>query len=190
MERLVTQEKDLGVIERGLTELNTVASRLVLGTSVSWALAQPVAEMLVLMADHPNPVKVVNAMKRRNKILRENPEAAQQLSYLADAPLGLDPATKVVMDRQKVSAGGIKELKRTVWYQALVDMANLRTLGQIDRWKGAAIRETGTLLEIDRALTHTTRGAKAVKGLVDDIEVVANHLKPLDDAGRDRKSVV
>jgi hypothetical protein len=188
--RAVAQERDLNGLDKFFSAANTVASRLVLGTSVSWMLAQPIAEGLVLAADHPNPVKIVNAIKRRQQLIAENPEIARQLAYLAGSPLGIDPATKVIrdrsIDRQSETAKGIKEFNRTTAGQQLTDLAMLRTLGNIDRWKGAIIREAGTLLEIDRSLSRGQRGAKAVKGQLDEIERVADLLEPLTDAERIR----
>ena len=185
MDRMIKQERDLNGWDKLFSGMNTLQSRTLLGMSVSWALAQPIAEFLVLWADHPNLAKIYSAWQRERDIMRDpTSPAAQQLSYISGAPLGLDPVTKQLKDRQKETSAGVKAFKRTLGHQLLVNGMTLRTLGTIDRWKGAHIRRTGTLLEIDREVSHIRRVSKAAKGLVDEVEQVAGLLKNLDDTGR------
>jgi hypothetical protein len=185
MKRLIAQERDLGFLDNVAMKMNTVQSRVLLGTSVSWLLAQPIAEMLVLMADHPNPIKIANAMRREAEIMR-NPrsQTARELNYMSGGSLGLDPVTKTLKDRQGSVNDGVKAWKRGLGHQLAIEGMTLRTLGTIDRWKGNHIRRTGVLLEIDREVSHIRRLSKAAKGLVDEVEQVSGILKNLDDTGR------
>jgi hypothetical protein len=186
--RLWEQEQALsGKMWKALEELNSWASRLVLGTSFSWAFAQPIAEFLVLAADNPRVIPDLVKLARRRKALMKKGdiESARLLSYFSDSTLGADTASRRMSDMQRNAGDSIREMRDQTWmgYQ-LKMLAELRTLGNIDKLKGAWIREVGVLAKLDQELSFLTRAAKAVKGQMDEIEKVADKLKGMTDAQR------
>lgn len=185
VDRIIQQENDLHFAERVLTELGLLSSRLTLGTSVGWAAAQPIAEMLTLMAAYPNPIKVIKGFAARQRLMASDPEAARNLRMLAGNTLGTDPATAAALGRNSAASRVMREFGRSPEGELARQIAHLEVLGKIDRWKGAAIREVGVLMEIDKNLKQSVRSSKAVTGMDDQIENIADDLAAIPtDAGR------
>jgi hypothetical protein len=84
------QDKDLEGVAAALYRLNRVSTRMVLGYSFAWMFSQVIAEMLLLVVEHPT--RAVPALLKARKFQREGGMAAQQLARLAGSTPGPNPA--------------------------------------------------------------------------------------------------
>lgn len=166
---VVDSERKLKGVERILYEFNKVSSRLVLGTSISWMLAQPIAEFLILIMDQSNPARLLRAAKRV-KTLRKSEEGRRALALLSGSTYGaardLRASTRLQQDYNRA----VKELNDMPITSIVKEAVRLETLGRVDRWKGAWIREIGAAAELDREQSSLRRAAKAFIGNKDAIE--------------------
>jgi hypothetical protein len=187
--RLFDQEKTFdSTFWRSVEAVNRWASKLVLGTSVSWVLAQPIAEFLVLAADNPRVMsrQIISLARRRARLIESGDlEGLRLLSFFADSTLGNDTITKRQQGGQTTARDAVREMRdQTFMGLQLQQLAKLETFGNIDRVKGAWIREVGVLAALDRELSFLTRASKAIKGQMDEIEKVADRLSKMSDAER------
>ena len=173
-ERLLNSSKWRKVFQTA----NAIQSRLILGTSASWLFAQPIAELLPMLAD--NPVGITKALAKFPEIMKD-PVARRGLHKLAGNALGTDIKMSQTLSAvsQAEVAAGLKALRATPAGIALREIMSLKTLGQIDRARGAFYREIGFIAEMDRELSATRRSAKAIVGTFDEMEKVANKMKNL-----------
>lgn len=84
------QDKDLEGVAAALYRLNRVSTRMVLGYSFAWMFSQVIAEMLLLVVEHPT--RAVPALLKARKFQLEGGMAAQQLARLAGSTPGPNPA--------------------------------------------------------------------------------------------------
>lgn len=172
--------KSLEGVFKFFNKMNGIGSRLVLNTSVAWLMAQPVAEMLVLLMHDPNPARLIRAMKVV-KDAHDDPELMKALARGSDSAL----ARETLQQDNKVYQGQAydtaKVLKRSPVGAMAADLATARTMAYIDRAKGGWIRKVGYAAEVDRELNSTVRQfGRAVAGTMDDIEGVAGKLRTMD----------
>jgi hypothetical protein len=152
-------------------ELNRFTSRVVLGTSPSWALAQPIAELLVQVSDNPNPRRLIRAY-REAAANRKNPDTsvARGQAHLAGTSLGIAREYSNAKTAQKDINAALKVEREYPGWRMVKETVALEQLGKFDRWKGSLIREAGLLAELDRELSTLRRTAKAIQGNYDVIE--------------------
>lgn len=190
-------QMELTTFEAFFFQLNRIASRLVLGTSLSWMFAQPFAELAVLLAQHP--MRTWTSLAEVKKLRREGGEAAMALSRIAQTTPGPNPAasqrTRLGTNQAQrdfaTATGFFKKLPQLKMFDHLdaerpmnrgaisqfgADLVTLRGPGIFDRWKSGMIREAGVLAELDMNLSDFARAGKAVRGQIDLIEVNANKL--------------
>lgn len=180
-DRIKAQEQEVGKV---LEFIGRWSSKLTLGTSLGWALTQPFAETLTLLASHPNPAAFRRAWLARQEILRADPEAASLLRYASGTTLGTDVVTTARLRNYDATGRAVRQMKDTPEGEMIRKIMRLEALGDIDRWKGAAIRELGALMEIERNLKGSVRAAKATWGQMDAIEKIADKLAPMTQAER------
>lgn len=126
------QDADLNGAERFFFQVNRAASRLVLGTSVSWMFAQVFAELGVLAAQHPG--RMWKALSEAWDIREEGGPGARTVAAIAQSSPGANPA---VSRRTRLTANAEQ--------RAFVD-----SLDAIKRWSGfhsfltAAVKLTRT----------------------------------------------
>lgn len=190
--------RDMNGFEQVFFALNRVSSRLVLGSSLAWMFAQPIAEMLVAVAEHP--VKIWPALIETRRIQKEGGAAAASLARQAQSTPGANPISgrraRLGFDqaqRDFAAATGFAKLSpffklinlgdpdrprgtRSWAKQQAVDAATFKLPGKFDRWKAAWIREAGVLAELDSQLSGFTRAGNAVRGQITLIETHANKL--------------
>lgn len=181
-EERMYQSKLLAVFAKG----NTLVSKAVLGTSFAWAFAQPIAEWLVWAADDPKgAARFMELRTRRAQAIAEDPESARRLAYLAATTLGTDSiSSRSTRSFHNETSQTIKLARQTDIGYLIEEIVKIRALGNLDKMKGAAIREFAVLAAIDKNLSTLGRSAKAVKGQMDEIEKVADKLKNMSDAER------
>jgi hypothetical protein len=194
-------QADMTDFEKLMFQFNRISSRLVLGTSLAWMLAQPFAEMAVLLAQHP--VRGPMAFPKVAEIRRKGGEAAVSLARVAQSPVGPNPATSrraaagvrpSQRDWQKATAFAkalpffndlfdpvetAGSMRRGLGKQTALDVAWLRAPGIFDRWKGSWIREAGVLAEMDYSLSQFVSAGKAVRGQMDLIEANSGKLRAM-----------
>ncbi|HNJ79085.1 MAG TPA: hypothetical protein PKX56_06990, partial [Marmoricola sp.] len=175
LKRMIDTEQKInsGAANKAWMYAMSIPSRLVLGTSPAWLFAQPVAEMSILLSDHP--VRTFKAMYEHWKM--SDPEEIQGLKMLAGNNLGTDLMHSTW--GQRMVSKGVKGYRQTPMGHIIKDMATLKGLGKLDRAKGAWIREVGVLAELDRELSVFRRASKAIMGQMDDIEKVAGKLSKM-----------
>lgn len=176
LRRMIEAEEKMG---KGMSKawrwIEALPARLVLGTSPSWLFAQPIAEFLVLLADHPE--RTFKAIYEHWNMNKRDPEAFASLKMIAGNSLGTD---LIQSSRgQAMIAKGIKGYRATIQGQLIKEIATLQSLGKIDRAKSGYIRELGVLAEMDRELSSFRRQSKAIMGQMDGIEKVADTLSRL-----------
>jgi hypothetical protein len=189
---LKKQQAQLNIVEKGLFELNRISSRLVLGTSLSWMLAQPVAELAVLAAQHP--IRMWPALAEARKLQKLNGDGWLAAATLARGLPGTDP---IVENRNKPTTLSndaarykelfgimkklpgwmvIEQMQRTRKQELAAQVTNLGLFGRFDKWKGAWIREAGLLAELDSSLKGMRKASNAIKGQMDAMEKVSTKL--------------
>ena len=181
-EERMFQSKLLAIAAAG----NTLVSKLVLGTSFGWAFAQPIAEWLVWAADDPKgAASFAQLRQRRIQAIAEDPESARRLAYFAATTLGTDSiSSRSTRSFHNEASEAVRLARQTDPGYLIEEIVKLRALGNLDKMKGAAIREFAVLAAIDKNLSTLGRSAKAVKGQLDEIEKVADKLKNMTDAQR------
>ena len=169
-----------------VAKVNSLVTSAVLGTSFAWLFAQPIAEWLVWAADNPKAaMQFMQLRARRAQAIADDPESARRLGYFAATTLGTDSITsRSSRVMQGETSAAIKLARQTDLGYLIDEIVKIRALGNLDKMKGAAIREFAVLAEIDRNLSTLGRSAKAVKGQFDEIEKVADRLKNMTDAQR------
>jgi len=160
--------------------INGVGSRLVLNTSFAWMMAQPVAEMLVLLMHDPNPARLIRAMKVV-KDAHKDPDLMKALARGSDAALAREGLTQSNKAYQGSVFDSANVLKRSPIGLLARDFGTLRMPAYIDRAKGGWIRKVGYAAEVDRELNSTVRQfGRAVAGTMDDIQSVSGELRKMD----------
>lgn len=164
---------------RWLNRANGVASRLVLNTSLSWMVAQPIAEMFVLLMTHPNPVRLVKAMRLVAKSA-DDPLLARSLGKGADAVATRQTIGSDAKQYQGSTHDMTKAMNETPLKVIAKSIGSLDAPAYIDRKKGAWIRKVGYAAEVDRELNSKVRQfAKAWSGTVDEIDKISDKLRHL-----------
>jgi hypothetical protein len=179
-------EEELGKWDSFFLAVNRLNSKLVLGMSPSWALAQPIAEMLILWADHPNPVKLLKAAQEVKRI-HDGPDSAAQrgLAMLAGNSVGISRSIRNTQMFHKDAEAGLKAINKTYGHMLMKEVATLeKPLGALDRKKGAFIREMGVLAEIDRELSTFRQVSKALMDNTDAMTEVSGILKNMNAEDR------
>ena len=174
--RVSKENQDVHKTIQVLQALGTVSSKLTLGTSVGWLLTQFGAETLTLALSHPNPASWARAWKVRAQLLENDPEAMEWLRFAAGNTLGTNVVTTSKMRDMDVTGRAFEHMKSTPMGSQMKALRKLEILGNIDRLKGAAIREVGAIMEIERNLKQSTRAAKATWDAMDAIEKVADRM--------------
>jgi hypothetical protein len=167
--------------DKALYGLNRLSSRIVLGTSPSWALAQPIAEMLILVADQPNLVRLTKAWRQVGQ-MRKDPELARGLARLAGNNMGVSRQLRGADQNQADYKAAMKALRMTPAGQFMREAAKLEVLGKFDKWKAGWIREVGVVAELDRELSVLRRSGKALSDQMDAIEEYADLLSTMTRA--------
>ena len=175
LKRMIDTEQKInsGAANKAWMYAMSIPSRLVLGTSPAWLFAQPVAEMSILLSDHP--VRTFKAMYEHWKM--SDPEEIQGLKMLAGNNLGTDLMHSTW--GQRMVSKGVKGYRQTPMGHIIKDGATLKGLGKLDRAKGAWIREVGVLAELDRELSVFRRASKAIMGQMDDIQKVSGKMSKM-----------
>ena len=179
-------EEELGKWDSFFLQVNRLNSKLVLGMSPSWALAQPIAEMLILWADHPNPVKLLKAAQEVKRI-HDGPDSAAKrgLAMLAGNSVGISRSIRNTQMFHKDAEAGLKAINKTYGHMLMKEVATLeKPLGALDRKKGAFIREMGVLAEIDRELSTFRQVSKALMDNTDAMTEVSGILKSMNAEDR------
>jgi len=167
--------------DKALYALNRLSSRVVLGTSPSWALAQPIAEMLILVADQPNLIRLTKAWRQVGQ-MRKDPELARGLATLAGNNMGVSRQMRGADQNQADYQAAMKALRMTPAGQFMREAAKLEVLGKFDKWKAGWIREVGVVAELDRELSVMRRAGKALSDQTDAIEEYAGLLSTMTRA--------
>ena len=175
LKRMIDTEQRInsGAANKAWIYAMSIPSRLVLGTSPAWLFAQPIAEMSILLSDHP--VRTFKAIYEHWKM--SDPEEIRGLKMVAGNNLGTDLMHSTW--GQRMVSKGVKGYRQTPMGHIIKDGATLKGLGKLDRAKGAWIREVGVLAELDRELSFFRRTSKAIMGQMDDIEKVAGKLSTM-----------
>jgi hypothetical protein len=140
-------------------------------------LTQPMAEMMHLLASHPNPRAVRRAYWQRKAMMELDPEAYAMLQYASSTTLGTNTLTTRLLDNHAATGQFTEHFRESYEGQVIKDILKLETLGRLDRAKGTFIRELGTLMELESNMTGLARTAKAIKGQNDAIENIAHVLE-------------
>jgi len=177
--------KELGPVLKKLEWFGRLQSKLTLGTSIGWLATQPFAEMLTLMASHPNPIAWLRAWEDRGKILQDtNPDSALMLRYMSGSQIGTDVVTTRMLQDHDAVGEAARNLKLSPFGEYVRKIGKLELFGEIDRAKGAVIRELGALMELDSNMKGLKRSAKATWNQMDAIEKIADILAPMTQAER------
>ncbi len=140
------------------------ASRAVLGYSPSWLMAQPIAESIQGLAAVTNPIRHIQGRKALNKMtpeqrrkFREQVGATSGTSDIRQAIQTLDPRSK---DFNK----DIEFLGRNPASRVARGLATGRYASNLDRRKGAAIREQVAAAHLAREFSTFRNGIKGLIG--------------------------
>ena len=163
-----------------LSEVNGLGSRAVLNTSFAWMMAQPVAEMLVLLMDHPSPTRLIKSMKIV-KQAHDDPTLARALATGSDSALSRETISSNSKAYQGSTHDATTAMKETPISALAKSMGTLDMPAYIDRAKGGWIRKVGYAAEVDRELNSKVRQfAKAFSGQLDEIDKVSDKLRTMN----------
>jgi GNAT superfamily N-acetyltransferase len=170
-------------VTKAFYELNRLTSRVVLGTSPTWALMQPIAELLVQVVDNPNPKRLIRSY-REAAANRRNPDTsvARGQAHLAGTSVGIAREYSNAKVAQKDINAALKAEREYPGWRFVRETLKAEQLGKFDRWKGSLIREAGLIAELDRELSTLRRTAKAIQGNYDAIEQASGILMKMNRA--------
>lgn len=180
---IIDSEKELAGYQQFFQTINKISSRLVLGTSVSWMLAQPIAEFLILVLDNPNPRRLLRGYLQAQE-MRKTADGRRIMAMLSGSTYGMARDLRASARLQQDYDQAIKALRQMPITDLAGQFAKLEILGKFDRWKGAWIREIGAAAELDRELSTARRAAKAMLDQMDVIEKNAAKLSKMTPTER------
>jgi hypothetical protein len=181
----IAQMQPVGEAMKAATASSRVASRLILGTSPAWVIAQFVAEGGQAAVAPPRPVLIARAIAAERRLSPEERAGwaaiAGETPGVAVSPRDLQLSLRPETNAQMVNA--FKAMERSVPGRLVKRTATLDWLGIIDRWKGAGIRRAVMGAHLQREFSGFAAG---VKGLWGEQERLAKQLagKPLEEQMR------
>ncbi len=170
--RLVYQQQALEGLSKGLEIVGRWSSKWTLGTNIGWLLTQPIAESLTLLAAFPNPVSWARAAKARYQMMVNDPEAYGLVQRLASTGTGTNVATTPRRPNHDAYARATQHVMNTPGFDLAKRVAKIEAFGDIDRWKGAAIREIGAIMELDASVKRSIRAAGATVRQMEQLKKV------------------
>ena len=196
--------RDVEGVEKFFFFFNRVSSRLVLGSSIAWMFAQPVAEMAVAMAQHPS--QVWRRMPEVKQMRAGGGEGAQLLTKYAQGTPGADPASSYrtrpnYREEQRRVKETVGTVKRSPGYSMIESLLEAPKRRAKSWWRQAGERSESSL---DRSVYSQTVADLVTLRLPGNIDrwkagwireaaFLANldhHLKPLTRAAKSVKGQI
>lgn len=181
-------------LNRVLGEMNRAFTRVMLGFSPSWAVAQVVAEGIpAALAVGANPARwarVARYLAKEDRRLSDEDRTAIDAMVGESPGVTPHPQIQFKVDTNRNASRFFRQMERNPVGKALLSAGKGEALGYLDRWKGGKFRKAVAAAQADRQLNgfvnslselmkHQRSIAEAIKGkpLGEQIAYLAKHPK-------------
>jgi hypothetical protein len=168
-----------GAMEKFLSATGMAGTRVILGLSPAWMLAQVMAEGLQTVAAVSNPARLAKSVRALQKLKKTDPRGYEAFAGAAgESVASFDTAhsLRVEMDggTQRNFADAGRAIRKTAAGRALYATSTIKALGMFDRWKGGKYRSIIAAAHADKELNGFVSG---LQGALRQQDAISNKLK-------------